>query len=89
MNKTAVKIALIETEFVWGEKLDDWLICLTNEDALEYKKEFNRNNTGEFIPPQWHLYISGEPMPIELTAKQMDYLEKHKRVYLSTLNKLE
>lgn len=88
MINTAVKIALKETEFVWGEKIDDWMICLTNEDALQYKKEFNRNESNDFVPPQWHMFIDGEPLPIELTEKQMNYLKEKKRVYLSTLNRL-
>ena len=88
MNNTAVKIALIETEFVWGEKVDDWMICLTNEDALKYKLEFNKTDSTDFVPPQWHLFIGGEPLPIELTEKQMKYLTEHKRVYLSTLNRI-
>lgn len=30
---TAVKIAVMEYERGWGSKIDDWMVCLSVEDA--------------------------------------------------------
>ena len=82
----AVKIAVLESEHGWGSKIDDWMVCLTHEDAKEFEKEFNSKNDSETVP-DWYLLVIGEPEYIELTDTQYDYLFKNKRVWLSELIK--
>lgn len=87
MRKLAVKIAVYESEAGWGLKLDDWMVCLTTEDSLNFKIEFNSKNTAKSTP-NWYMYADGEPRPIDLTERQYGYLLENKRVWLSQLNKL-
>ena len=39
MHNLAVKIAVIESEAGWGRKIDDWMVCLSIEDAKSFEKE--------------------------------------------------
>ena len=87
MENLAVKIALIESEAGWGKKIDDWMVCLSIEDAKSFEKEFNAENKASSTP-DWYMQVEGEPKPIELTDKQFSKLQEDKRVWLSVLNKL-
>jgi len=71
MAHAAVKIALIESERGWGRKIDDWMVCLTVEDAKKFEEEFNSKNT-DSVAPDWYLQIEGEPKPIDLTDEQYE-----------------
>lgn len=84
MGNLAVKIAVIESERGWGRKIDDYMVCLTVEDAKEFKKEFNSKNT-EDSAPDWYMAAEGEPLPIDLDDKQFKRLKKSKRLWLSVL----
>jgi predicted DNA binding protein len=88
MANLAVKIAVIESEKGWGRKIDDWMVCLSVEDANLYKKEFNARNVEEQTP-DWYMQVEGEPQPIDLTDKQYELLKKEERVWLSVMNSLE
>jgi hypothetical protein len=87
MANLAVKIAVIESEAGWGRKIDDWMVCLSIEDAKAFEKEFNSENT-QSSAPDWYMYVEGEIMPIELTDVQYSKLQADERVWLSTLKKL-
>ena len=87
MKNLAVRIAVVESEAGWGRKIDDWMVCLTVEDAMLYEKEFNSKNTADSVP-DWYMQVEGDPEPIELTDKQFDKLVTDKRVWLSTLKKI-
>ena len=39
--RTAVKIAIVESEAGYGRRVDDWMVCLSSADALAYQQEFN------------------------------------------------
>ena len=84
MIHLAVKIPVIESEKDWGRKVDDHMVCLSNEDAIEFKKEFNAKNNLD-ATPDWYMSCEGEPTPIDLTSKQYKILKANKRVWLSTL----
>jgi len=88
MGNLAVKIAVIESEAGWGAKIDDWMVCLSVEDAKAFEKEFNSKNT-ESSAPDWYMMAEGEPKPIDLNDEQFSKLQLEKRVWLSTLNKLK
>lgn len=85
MLNLAVKIAVIESETGWGRKIDDWMICLSIEDAKAFEREFNLENKLSSAP-NWYMQVEGKPEPIELTDKQFSKLQEDKRVWLSVLN---
>ncbi len=87
MSKTAVKIAVWEREKGWGAKIDDYMVCLTTEDALAFKKTFNAKNTSDSAP-SWYMQCEGDPIPITITQKQHDVVSKEGRGWLSALNKI-
>ena len=87
MSNLAVKIAVIESEAGWGRKIDDWMVCLSTEDAKAFEKEFNSENK-QSSAPDWYMQVEGEPKPIDLNDKQFSKLQSEKRVWLSVLNAL-
>lgn len=88
MTKLAAsKIAVIESELGWGRKIDDYMVCLTQEDSLKFKKEFNSENTDE-TTPDWYMVCEGDPIPVDLSENQYSELEKEGRVWLNTLNSI-
>lgn len=86
--KLAIKIAVIESELGWGSKIDDWMVCLSVEDAKAFEVEFNSENKKKRTP-NWYMKVEGEPMPIDLTSNQYKVLKVEKRVWLSTLKKIQ
>lgn len=87
MGNLAIKIAVIESEAGWGRKVDDWMVCLSIEDAKAFGKEYNsRNNLS--VVPDWYMQVEGEPVPIDLNDKQFEKLKSENRVWLSTLEKI-
>ncbi len=88
MGNLAVKIPVIESEAGWGRKIDDWMVCLSVEDAKAFEKEFNSKNT-ESSAPSWYMQVEGEPQPIDLTDKQMKKLKKEKRMWLSEFKNIK
>lgn len=81
----AFKVELIESERGWGSKVDDYMICLTEEDAKEFKKEFNAENNKSTVP-DWYMY-AGSITEIELTDVQFKKLSEEKRIYLTMLKR--
>lgn len=88
MSKVAVKIAVWEYERGWGSKIDDWMVCQSVEDALNFKQEFNSKNT-ESSAPDWYMICKDEPVAIDLTDKQMELFKENNRVWLSALKKIK
>jgi hypothetical protein len=82
---SVVKVPVIENEAGWGSKIDDYMVCLTSEDARLFVDEFNSKNT-EKQTPAWYMRADFDPRPITITDKQMKALRKNKRAWLSTLN---
>lgn len=91
MNKNiAYKIEVIESEKDWGSKIDDYMVCLSIEQVLEFKREFNSYNDKP-TTPDWYMYANGEPIPIELTDVQIEFFNSKNtnRAWLSTLSKIK
>lgn len=84
MTHVAVKVPVIESERGWGSKIDDYMVCLTADDAQKFVIEFNSKNTGATVP-DWYMYAERDSQPIDITEKQFKFLKKNKRVWLSTL----
>jgi hypothetical protein len=87
MSNLAFKIPVIESESGWGRKLDDWMVCLSIEDTIKFKEEFNSKNTST-TTPDWYMQVEGDPEQINLSEIQYSKLIEQKRIWLSLLNKL-
>ena len=83
----AFKVEIIESERRWGSKVDDYMICLTEEEAKNFKEEFNSFNISVSVP-DWYMAATSIST-IELNEKQYEKLKEHKIVYLSQLKKVE
>ena len=87
MGNLAVRIPVIESEKGWGRRIDDHMVCLSVEDAMEFKQEFNAKNT-EKTTPDWYMAVEGEPEPIDITDEQMAELKRNKRIWHSALKRM-
>lgn len=90
MTHLAIKIPVIESERGWGSKIDDYMVCLSNEDAKNFCKEFNAENT-EKSTPDWYMRADFEPKPHDLNQAQFDALNKSEkqRMWLSMLKDIK
>jgi hypothetical protein len=88
MSNLAVKVPVTESERGWGRKIDDYMVCLSMEDAKAFTKEFNAKNTDETVP-DWYMVVENEPIPMDLTDAQFKRLKKEKRIWLSSLKNSE
>ena len=81
----AIAVEVIESERGWGSKVDDYMVCLTKEDAEKFTKEFNSKNT-EATAPDWYMRAD-DSKPIDITDKQFKAVQKseNKRMWLRQL----
>lgn len=49
------KVAIIESESGWGQKVDEVKEFNSYEDAKKFQMEFNKENT-ETVVPDWYMY---------------------------------
>jgi len=84
---TVVKVPVVESERGWGRKIDDYMVCLSYADGLEFTKEFNAKNT-ETTVPDWYMVVEDSPKPLDITDKQYKKLKKEKRMWLSSLKNI-
>lgn len=83
----AFRMTVIESEANWGRKIDDYMVCKTSEDAVNFRTEFNAKNTEEEVP-EWYMQAEGEPEQITITDAQQAKLETENRVWWSVLKQL-
>lgn len=81
---SAVKVPVYEYERGWGSKIDDYMVCLTTEDAKKFVAEFNSKNTEKDVP-DWYMVAESSFSPLDITIKQMKKLKKSKRMWLANL----
>lgn len=84
-----IAVPVIESERGWGSKIDDYMVCLSMEDAKAFAKKFNSENT-EDTAPDWYMRADDvDAKPIDISDKQFKVLkkEKDKRMWLSQLKK--
>lgn len=88
MKHLALKVPVWEYERGWGSKIDDFMVCLSKEDATEFVKEFNAENK-ETSVPDWYMVASTEFTPIDLTDSEIKAIKKQKdkRMWLNALRK--
>lgn len=84
MTYLAVKVPVIESERGWDCKIDDHMVCLSIEDAYEFIKEFNAQNT-EIRTPDWYMQAEDVPETITLSEAQYQIVLAEKRVWLNGL----
>ena len=51
------KVQLIESERGWGQRVDEIKTFDTEEEALEFVKEFNAENNLPYVP-DWYMYAT-------------------------------
>lgn len=69
------KVGVYESERGWGRKLDDFMVCLSLEDAKKFITEFNSYNASP-TSPNWYMQAEGEPEPIALSTKQIIQIKR-------------
>jgi hypothetical protein len=84
MTFIAIKVPVIESEAGWGSKIDDYMVCISMEDADKFIKEFNSKNN-EPITPDWYMFAENEKIPIDLNENQYLKLKEKNRVWFSSL----
>ena len=71
----AFKVAVIESERGWGQKIDDYMITLTKEKAEEFIKEFNAYNDKDVVP-DWYMRAEDTITDHTLTESQYKILDE-------------
>lgn len=84
MEYLAYKIPVYEYELGWGNKIDDYMVCLSYDECIIFKHNFNNQNNLD-ITPDWYMIVKGEPIAIGINETQLNYLVEHKNVWLSEL----
>lgn len=91
----AIKVPIEESEAGWGRKIDDWMVCLTKEDAKAFEVEYNKPNVEDYAKtktvPSWYMQAdASEAVEFDITDKQVQALKesKNQRMYLSSLKKI-
>lgn len=86
MKKTVVIVPVTESERGWGRQIDDYMVCLTTEDALKFTEEFNAKNTEETVP-DYYMVVEHKPEPMDIDEKLYNIVcrSKNKRMWLSSL----
>ncbi len=76
MNNTkkqlAYRVAIYEYERGWGSKIDDYMICLSEEDANSFMDEHNSKNNKTEVP-DWYS-VAREVTPIAITQSQFNFV---------------
>lgn len=90
MKHTAIMVPVIESERGWGSKIDDYMVCNTEDDAKVFVHDFNSRNT-EKTTPEWYMYADFEPRPLTVTETQYKALIESKdgRMWLSELKQVK
>ena len=84
--KKVIIVPVWESEKGWGQKIDDYMVCLSKEDAIDFVSEFNAVNNKP-VTPDWYMYATSDFKEIEITDVQFEYLtlDDQGSVWLSVL----
>lgn len=75
----AFKVPVIESEKGWGQKIDDFVIFLTEEKANEFILEFNSKND-VIVVPDWYMQCE-EASPVLISEKQLEFIKNSEEQY--------
>lgn len=84
MTYIAIKVPVIESERGWGSKIDDHMICISEDEAKAFISDFNAENN-KATAPDWYMYADKDYLPISISDEQYVRLTKEKRMWLSEL----
>lgn len=87
-TKTAIRVPIIESEKGWGQKIDDYVICIDSEAAKAFIIDYNSKNT-ESKTPDWYMYASNDISTIEVTRNQFNYIVNHGNTWLNHLKTIK
>jgi len=87
MVQTAFKVIVIESERNYGSRIDDYMVCLSIDDANTFITQFNAKNNQPVVP-DWYMFAEINPTPIKLSENQYTKLTKDKRAWLSQLKNI-
>ncbi len=87
MSYPAIQVPVIESEKGWGNKIDDYMICLTTEDATVFKDAFNAKNDPSKPTPDWYMMAMSEFSIMYLNDEQLKTINdrKSKRIWKKDL----
>lgn len=82
----AFKVPVTESERGWGRKIDDYMVCLSLEDALRFTYDFNAQNTAD-TAPDWYMQVEDGPVRLKLTERQYQLVtaQENQRMWLRDL----
>ena len=83
---TIFKVPVVESEKGWGRKIDDYMLCLSMEDAMAFTKEFNSQNTAKNTP-DWYMQVEDLPDTFEVSDYRLSVIKEQPngRMWLSSL----
>lgn len=84
----AIKVPVWESERGWGQKLDDYMVCISIDEAKTFIKEFNAKNNEPSVP-DYYMWAKDELIPMDLTDNQFAELKANGRLWLQQLNKIK
>lgn len=73
MNKV-FKVPVIESEKGWGQKIDDYMVCLTKEKAESFIIDFNAKND-KLVVPDWYMRAENEIQDHTITDSQLEFIK--------------
>lgn len=76
MPAAVYAVPVIESERGWGRKIDDYMLCLSEEDAKAWARKFNSQNPPG-PAPDWYMQAEDDSIElIEVTSTQLKIIEK-------------
>ena len=83
---TIFKVPVVESEKGWGRNIDDYMLCLSIEDAMAFTKEFNSQNTAKNTP-DWYMQVEDLPDTFEVSDYRLSAIKEQPngRMWLSSL----
>lgn len=83
-KRVAIKVPVYEYERGWGNRLDDYMVCQTVEEADKFIKEFNSRNNLDQVP-DWYMKAVDRKEPVDLTIAQHNALMSDETMWWSHL----
>lgn len=84
MTHIVIKVPVIESERGWGSKIDDHMVCISEDEAKVFIKDFNSINNESSVP-DWYMYAENSLLPITITDEEYNKLVKEKRIWFKNL----
>lgn len=88
MKNRAFKVPVIESERGWGSKIDDYMVCISNDVAKNFIEIFNSSNNKE-VTANWYMYADTNITEFSLSDLEIMILnnEDDGKMWLKELNR--